>query len=191
MEGIRQVLEFWFDEETRSSWFEPTSTFDQTVRKSFAELFARAATGGLKAWQESADGCLALCILLDQMPRGMFRGHRRAYDTDGAALEVAVHAIGQGWDQDMPPERHQFLYLPFCHSEDLSNQLRGLALFEARGLSRGSEQAKKSFAVIRRFGRFPDRNAILGRANTPQEEAYLAERASNPEADGQSPDARP
>lgn len=175
MDGIQELLQFWFDDDTRPFWTEPTPAFDQTVRKRFAELFARAATGRLEAWQASADGCLALCILLNQIPRCMFRGDRRAFDTDAAALAVADHALQRGWDQGMPPERQRFLYYPFSHSEDLSNQLRGLALFEAQGLAEASTKAKESLIVIRRFGRFPERNTLLGRPNSAEEKAYLQE----------------
>jgi uncharacterized protein (DUF924 family) len=187
MDGIQELLQFWFDDETRPSWSEPTPAFDQSVRKRFAELFARAATGGLEEWQASAEGALALCILLDQIPRCMFRGDRRAFDTDAAALAVAEQALRRGWDREMSADRQRFLYYPFSHSEELSNQLRALALFEAQGQPQASQRAKESLAVIRRFGRFPERNVILGRPNTAEEEAYLQERVAASTVDGHPP----
>jgi uncharacterized protein (DUF924 family) len=175
MDGIDEVLEFWFQPDAKECWFEPTPAFDQTIRKQFAELFARAATGDLKGWEGSPEGCLALCILLDQMPRNMFRGHPRAFSTDSKALAVAERALAAGFDRDMPAERKQFIYLPFMHSESLANQLRALALFESQGMARNRRYAEEHVQIIRRFGRFPHRNAILGRDSTEAEEAYLDE----------------
>ena len=182
MHDIDEVLGFWFREDVRPLWFEPNPTFDQTIRKQFAELFARAATGELRAWESSAEGCLALCILLDQMPRNMFRGDARAFATDDKALAVAEHALGSGFDANLPAERKQFLYLPFMHSEALANQLRALALFESQGMPRNRRYAEEHVAVVRRFGRFPHRNAALGRASTEAEIAFLD---AAPELDGQ------
>jgi len=175
MHDIAEVLEFWFRDDVRPLWFESNPAFDQTIRKQFAELFARAATGELKGWESSAEGCLALCILLDQMPRNMFRGHPRAFTTDDKALAIADHALASGFDADLPPERKQFLYMPFMHSETLSNQLRALALFESQGMPRNRRYAEERVAIIRRFGRFPHRNAVLGRESTEAEIAHLEE----------------
>jgi uncharacterized protein (DUF924 family) len=175
MQGIQQVLDFWFSDRARERWFDPTPDFDQTVRKRFAELFARAATGSLREWETSADGCLALCILLDQLPRNMFRGNARAFGTDDKALKVAEHAVAQGFDHRLPAERRQFLFLPFMHSETLANQLRALALYEHAQLPEGRRFAERYMQIIRRFGRFPHRNALLGRPSTEDELAFLKE----------------
>ena len=175
MHDIADVLEFWFRDDVKLLWFESNPALDQTIRKQFAELFARAATGELKSWESSAEGCLALCILLDQMPRNMFRGNARAFTTDDKALAVAEHALASGFDAHLSPERKQFLYMPFMHSETLSNQLRALALFESQGMPRNRRYAEERVAIIRRFGRFPHRNAVLGRESTEAEIAYLAE----------------
>jgi uncharacterized protein (DUF924 family) len=175
MHDIEEVLEFWFREDVRPLWFEPNPAFDQTIRKQFAELFARAATGELRDWESSPEGCLALCILLDQMPRNMFRGDARAFATDDKALAVAERALAGRFDANLAAERKQFLYLPFMHSETLANQLRALALFESQGMPRSRRYAEQHVAIIRRFGRFPHRNAVLGRASTEAEIAYLEE----------------
>jgi len=175
MHDIEEVLEFWFREDVKPLWFDSNPAFDQAIRKQFAELFARAATGELKDWESSAEGCLALCILLDQMPRNMFRGDARAFTTDEKALAVAEHALARGFDAGLPAERKQFLYLPFMHAETLSNQLRALALFESQGMPRNRRYAEEHVAIIRRFGRFPHRNAVLGRESTEAEIAYLDE----------------
>lgn len=188
MHGIEELLEFWFHEDTRPFWYQPTPAFDQTIRKRFAELFARAATGELKSWEASAQGCLALCILLDQMPRSMFRDDRRAFGADDKVLAIAERAVAQRFDQELPPEQKQFLYTPFMRSEQLSNQLRAFALFEAAGLRHGSEQVEQRMAIIRRFGRFPHRNATLGRLSTADEIEFLEQHG---EANGATPPPRP
>ena len=183
MQGIPQVLDFWFSDEARQRWFDARPAFDQRLRKTFAELYARAATGDLQAWQSTAEGCLALVILLDQMPRNMFRGDARAFSTDLKALRVAEHALTQGFDHQLPPERKQFLYLPFMHSENLANQLRALALCERAGLAEARRSAEEHLRIIRRFGRFPHRNAVLGRESSEVERAYLEQR---PDSFGQA-----
>jgi uncharacterized protein (DUF924 family) len=188
MNGSEEVLEFWFRDDVKPHWFDSNPTLDQTIRKQFAELFARAATGELRDWETGAEGCLALCLLLDQMPRNMFRGDPRAFATDDKALAVAERALANRFDTQLPAERKQFRYLPFMHSETLANQLRALALFESQGMPQNRRHAEQAVAIIRRFGRFPHRNAILGRASTEAEKAYLEE---VPETYGQPAKAAP
>ena len=175
MHDIQEVLDFWFSEDGERHWFVPTPAFDQEVRRRFAERFAQAATGELRSWEENPEGCVALCILLDQMPRNMFRGSPRAFAADAKALAIAERAVSRGFDRGLSPEHKQFLYMPFLHSEELANQLRALALFEAAGLREALEYVKDHLALIRRFGRFPHRNAILGRTSTPEELDFLAQ----------------
>ena len=174
MPSIADVLTFWFSEVGRQHWFAPTPAFDQAVRERFADLSARAERGELSAWEESPEGCLALCVRLDQMPRNIFRGTSRAYAADHRARAVAERAVERGFDQGMPPEWKQFLYLPFSHSERLADQLRAMALFEAAGLDEAQVYVRGHLGIIRQFGRFPHRNAILGRSSTPEEFAFLA-----------------
>jgi uncharacterized protein (DUF924 family) len=172
---IREVLDFWFSEQAKAHWFQASPAFDQTIRKRFGELFARAATGEFESWESSPEGSLALCILLDQMPRNMFRGEASAYLADDRALPVAERAIRAGFDQRLPADHKQFLYLPFMHSEVLANQMRALALCEAAKLREPARHAAGHLQIIRRFGRFPHRNAILGRPSTPEELDFLEE----------------
>jgi uncharacterized protein (DUF924 family) len=175
LSSIDEVLAFWFSEDGRRRWFAPTPAFDRRIRERFAGLAARAAGGELEAWKGSARGCVALCVLLDQMPRHMFRGAPQAFATDHKALDVAARAVDLGFDQELPPEQRQFLYLPFSHSERLADQLRAAALFEAAQLSDALAYVRDHhLAIIRRFGRFPHRNAILGRPSTPEELEFLA-----------------
>jgi uncharacterized protein (DUF924 family) len=175
MDAIQEVLEVWFSDDVRRFWFRSSPAFDEAIRTAFDELFARAATGELRRWQESAEGCLALIILFDQIPRHMFRGDPRAFATDDKALAIAEHALAQGFDRELSREQKQFIYLPFMHSESLANQLRALALFESQGMSENRRFAEEHVAIIRRFARFPHRNAIFGRPTTEAEAQYLNE----------------
>jgi uncharacterized protein (DUF924 family) len=179
MRDVPEVLDFWFADDAERLWFASTPTFDQEIRKRFAGRFAQAANGELKSWEESPEGCVALCILLDQMPRNMFRGSPRAFATDAKALAIAERAVNRRFDRELTADHKQFLYLPFVHSEDVANQLRALALFEAAGLREALEYVRDRLALIRRFGRFPHRNAMLGRTSTSEELKFLAQRPND------------
>jgi uncharacterized protein (DUF924 family) len=176
-DGVRAVLAFWFSPETRDRWFEASEAFDAEVRRALGPWHDAAAAGRLETWRPSADGCLALCILLDQVPRNIFRGTSRAFATDAHALAVARHAIERGFDlalEDMDQRIH--FYLPFEHSESLADQERAVALCRERiGEGEYLTYAERHREIIARFGRFPHRNAILGRASTPEEVAFLGE----------------
>jgi uncharacterized protein (DUF924 family) len=117
IDGIREVLDFWFDPSSKVHWFKPDAAFDREVAARLGDLHRRAAGGELEAWQSSAEGCLALCILLDQAPRQLFRGEACAFATDVQALEVAELALAEGFDRALPAEHRVFLYLPLMHSE--------------------------------------------------------------------------
>jgi uncharacterized protein (DUF924 family) len=172
-DSIREVLDFWFNPSSKAHWFEPSAAFDQAVAARLGDLHRRAAGGAFEAWQSSAEGCLALCILLDQGPRQLFRGEARAFATDAKALAVAKRALAQGFDRQLPVEQRQFLYLPLMHSERLTDQERCVALYEAEELRHNLRHAADHAEIIRRFGRFPHRNVALGRTSTAAEEAYL------------------
>jgi uncharacterized protein (DUF924 family) len=169
----REVIDFWFADATRARWFDSTPEFDRALEGRFSALHEQAAAGELDHWRGSADGCLALCILLDQLPRNLFRGHARAFATDAQALAVAEHAIAAGFDQSLPADQRLFLYLPFEHSEDLAQQNRAVALIGTLDDERQVEHAVRHRKVVERFGRFPHRNTILRRATTPEEAAFL------------------
>jgi len=142
-----------------------------------AELKLRSpAAGGLADWLQKPKSCLALVIVLDQFPRNMFRGTARAFAADAAALEAARTIVDRGWDQAFSPDESTFAYLPFEHSESLQDQERSLRLFEG---NENYEWARKHYEVVRRFGRFPHRNAALGRASTPEEVEFLAQPGSS------------
>lgn len=166
------VLEFW---RTAGSdrWFESDPAFDAVVRDRFLAAHEAAAAGRLADWEASADGALALVILLDQFPRNMFRGTARAFATDAQAREVARRAVVRGFDRAVEEALRVFFYMPFMHSEELADQDYCVELLRALGDDNAMKYAELHRDAIRRFGRFPHRNEILGRASTPEESAYL------------------
>ncbi|MCL4679360.1 MAG: DUF924 family protein [Alphaproteobacteria bacterium] len=170
-----EVLRFWFEESQPQQWFQVNEDFDREIRERFLLTCEMAADGLSRHWASDADGCLALCIVLDQFPRNIFRDSPMAYAFDEMALQVAREAIQKGFDQILPPLRRRFLYLPFMHSEKIEDQSRSVKLFESmkKDDPLGYEHALRHRAVIERFGRFPARNADLGRKDTPQERDYL------------------
>jgi uncharacterized protein (DUF924 family) len=131
--------------------------------------------GELASWEMSDDGALALVIVLDQFPRNMFRGSAETYASDALARDVVQRAIDRGVDTRIDPTLREFLYLPFMHSEELADQIRCIALSRQAGLTESAKWAEHHAEIIRRFGRFPHRNGILGRTTTPDEQAFLDE----------------
>lgn len=168
------VLAFWFDARVRPRWFDSTPELDAEIRERFQALWERAARGELDDWARQVEGVLALAIVLDQLPLNMFRGDPRSFSTEAAAIRVAHEAVRDGLDRALAPERRVFLYMPLMHSENMADQDEAVRLFEASGLEDNLRFARHHRELVRRFGRFPHRNAILGRVSTPEELAYLA-----------------
>jgi uncharacterized protein (DUF924 family) len=197
------VLDFWFGppddaarEQHREIWFRATEEFDAALRREFLGDYEAAAAGALESWEASPEGALALVLLLDQLPRNIFRKDPRAYATDAAARAVADRAIERGFDQAVPPAWRVFFYMPFHHSEDLADQRRSVELFgtlprnpDRRGSLR--RYGRPYLEVIERFGRFPHRNEILGRQSTDAEIAFLAEAAARRASDQSGTGSRP
>ena len=187
MPSWEAVLDFWFGPldrrgPARREWFRKDVAFDEEIRRRFGALHRAAAAGECEPWRASPEPMLALVVVLDQFSRNLFRGDARAFGEDAHALECAREALERGDDLQLLPVQRQFLYMPFEHSEELADQeravelMRSLESFEAtRGVA---EWAEKHRAIIRRFGRFPHRNAALGRPSTPAEEAFLQEPGS-------------
>lgn len=167
------VLAFWFAPGNEVRWFDTDPAFDAEIARRYAALVEAACSGELAGWAATPDGSLALCVLLDQFPRNIWRGTPRAFACDAEARRVASNAIAAGHDRTVPAERRLFFYLPFEHSEDLADQERCLALM--RGLDDRDQLhwAERHHAVIVRFGRFPHRNAILGRPSSAEESEFL------------------
>jgi len=166
------VLVFW-RAAGPDKWFEKNDAFDAEIRARFLDTYAVAAAGRLAVWEHDAESALALVIVLDQFPRNMFRGDARTYTADPLARAVTERAIARAFDQRFPPAERRFFYLPFEHSENLADQERGVALCRAAGDEEGVKYAEIHADIIRRFGRFPHRNHVLGRATTAAEQAFL------------------
>jgi len=172
--SAEEIVEFWFCERVRPLWFQSTPAFDAELSERFLSIWQVAREGALSDWEASAEGALALVICMDQFPLNMFRGRAESFSSEAAAREVAERAIERGFDQSLSDPQKAFLYMPFMHSENPADQDRSVALFEAAGLNDNLSFAEHHREIIRRFGRFPHRNAILGREDTPQERAWLA-----------------
>lgn len=185
----RDVLDFWFGAQgspergrARDVWFRKDPAFDDAIRQRFGETVAIALAGGHGEWCATAHGALARVILLDQFTRNIFRDTPRAFAGDARALATAEDALVRGFDRELSVHERWFLYMPFEHAEDAAAQHRSLALFGALSRETGDdgalEWARKHAEIVFRFGRYPHRNAILGRASTPEEEAFLREPGS-------------
>jgi uncharacterized protein (DUF924 family) len=171
----RDVVDFW-RELGRERWFTRDENLDQLCRDRFGGLQEAAARGQLSAWEETPEGAMALLILLDQMPRNMFRGTPRAWATDPMAQRIAADAVERSFDRATADyEMRQFFYLPFMHAEEPALQERSVALYEAHGDAENLAFARHHHGIVARFGRFPHRNEALGRTSTEAELAFLAE----------------
>jgi uncharacterized protein (DUF924 family) len=165
---VREVLDFWFSR-TKEDWWRGSAEFDDEVRDRFAIEWARQGRRQVDDFVGDADTALAAVILFDQFPRNMFRGHADQFSTDPLALAIAKGAVDRGLDEALSPAERDLLYMPFQHSEDLEDQKRSVALFTALGDEYQLGFARKHHDVVERFGRFPHRNAVLGRAPRPAE----------------------
>ena len=173
-QALEDVLSFWFDPANRERWFERDPALDAEIARRFAPLVEDAAAGRLDALAGEPRGALALCVLLDQFPRNIWRGTKRAFACNGAARRVADQAVAAGLDRGLPPEQRLFLYLPFEHSESLADQERSVALCHSLHAADDTLAYARDHAdIIHRFGRFPHRNPALGRHSSPAERAFL------------------
>jgi len=180
------VLAFWFGSgadygKRHKRWFEKDAAFDAEVTRHFLGLYERLA--GNREWLDAAKPCLARIIVLDQLPRHMFRGSSRAFAADPLALEAARIAVDRGYDRDYLPVERLFAYLPFEHSENIDDQLRACELTEPLDRFAETEDAHRYACahrdIVARFGRFPHRNAALGRLSTPEEIEFLKQPGSS------------
>lgn len=192
MERVEEVLGFWFGDpedaageygRQRQVWFKKDPAFDDIIRQRFLRDVEQAMGGALEAWRDQPRPCLALVLLLDQLPRNLFRGDARSFASDRAALAAAYHALDQGYDQQVIPVERVFFYLPLEHSENLADQDRSVALVRSlhathSGFESALDYALRHREVIQRFGRFPHRNEVLGRETTPAEADFLRQPGS-------------
>ena len=185
--AAQEILAFWFGEgkergQSRTQWFKKDDAFDAEIRTRFLATFERATDGEFAHWIHQPHACLALIVLLDQFPRNMFRGSPRAFAADVLAREATRHALVNGFDAGLKPVERQFIYLPLEHSESLPDQEQCLKLMQALAPFDETREihiwAEKHLVIIRRFGRFPHRNAALGRASTVEEIEFLKQPGS-------------
>lgn len=172
------ILNFWIYEVGRDRWFEEDRALDQTIRDRFLPLHEQALKGDLKHWEETPEGMLALMLLFDQFPRRMFRGTSRAFETDELAIDLARNGIIKHFDDRIDRNFKLLFYLPFLNSESVGDQR--LALFYIRERVKENEwlsMAEQHLDIVQRFGRFPQRNPVLGRDPTPEEEEFLKKAA--------------
>jgi uncharacterized protein (DUF924 family) len=187
---LREVLDFWFGAPweagygaPRDAWFRKSRGFDHEIRDRFARLYAAAARGERDDWTRAARPAVALAIVLDQFPRNMYRDTPQAFASDARALAVAREVVARGLDRELLPVQRWFVYLPFEHAEDLEAQRESLRLFDSLGESPDvatvQDYARRHYDIVARFGRFPHRNATLGRESTPEERAFLTQPGSS------------
>ena len=174
----QQIIDFWFSEESRKLWFNSTPEFDLQLRECYRETWEQACRGELDHWMQTAEGCVALVIVLDQFPLNMFRGSAQCYASEAQSRDVARVALDRGFDAELNTEMKAFLYMPFMHSETLEDQELALQLFDQPGMESNLRFAQHHHGIIARFGRFPHRNAALGRVSSEAEIEYLDSKAA-------------
>ncbi|MGU9961913.1 MAG: DUF924 family protein [Candidatus Puniceispirillales bacterium WSBS_2018_MAG_OTU23] len=172
---IADINNFWFIDTAPKQWFIKDDQFDATLKKRFEEWVVKALAGSLDAWADTPMGTLALILLLDQMTRNIYRNTPAAFSGDAAALALSLNAVHRGYLDEMEAHPQQFLLMPMMHSEDINIQNQSLPLFKKYTSADTDEYAKKHQVIIARFGRFPHRNAVLGRVSSEEEIAFLKE----------------
>ena len=179
MTSFSDVIAFWFDELEPSDWWTKSIDFDQSIADRFGALHAAAAAGELWQWRREPLGRLAEILVLDQFSRNMFRDRSQAFAHDAMALALAQEAVAQGDDQPLSPPQRCFLYMPYMHSESRVVHEEAMRLFDQPGLEKNLDFERRHKVIIDQFGRYPHRNAILGRSSTPEEAAFLAQPGSS------------
>lgn len=178
-ESPATVNHFWFQELSPQDWFRKSATLDERITARFGATLSKAATGALSDWHESPSGRLAEVLVLDQFSRNIHRDSAKAFENDPAALALAATAIDHGADRALTAQQRAFLYMPFMHSESLTDHDTALALYRSLGLQNNLDAEIQHYAIIERFGRYPHRNALLGRESTAAEIAFLSEPGSS------------
>lgn len=173
-----EIIDFWYSDRIKSQWFASTPALDQEIYDQYGALWESAYLGNLDAWAKEVEGSLALVIVLDQFPLNMFRGQAKSFQSERKSVEIAQNTINQKFDQVIEKERLAFLYMPFMHSENLAEQDLSVKLFRGANLEGNIKFAEHHRDIVRKFGRFPHRNAILGRVSTPEETEYLASKGA-------------
>jgi len=174
MVEYQDLISFWFDEKNKPLWFNSTKEFDNELRNKFEDCLLAGKNGELKSWENNPLGLLALVILFDQIPLNIYRNTLAAFETEKKSRRVAKQCIDKNWHGSLDKEQQSFLYMPFMHSELMSDQQYALTLFEEAGLQENVKFANHHRNIIEKFGRFPHRNKVLGRESTQAELDYLS-----------------
>lgn len=174
-----QILEFWFDEVETAQWWRGNAAFDRLIADRFGAMHAAATRCELYAWRTTPAGRLAEIIVLDQFSRNIHRGTPSAFANDALALALAQEAVHAGADRPLPQVRRNFVYMPYMHSESPEIHVTGTILFRDNGDESTVEFARRHREIIERFGRYPHRNAILGRTSTAAEIEFLGQAGSS------------
>ncbi len=167
------ILHFWFHQSTTAQHWQKNTDYDNTIRYRFEQVYVQAAKGEMHNWRNTPEGRLAEIIVLDQFPRNMFRNSPRAFATDGMALVLAETAVALGVDKKLGAEEQAYLYMPYMHSESKTIHRLAVKLFSGKGLAENLTYEIRHKTIIDRFGRYPHRNAILGRTSTAEELEFL------------------
>ena len=165
------VLDYWFSEKSKQFWFASTPQVDNEIKVRFESVWEKAAEGEYSQWRDTADGSVALIVILDQLPLNMFRSDPKGFQTENMAVEVALNAINNGFDEELNDEKLLFLFMPLMHSENIDHQNLQVYLFDKYNFN--LEFSKHHRDLVKKFGRFPHRNEILGRMSTMEELDYL------------------
>lgn len=168
------MIDFWFGEVPEDKWFARDDALDAAIADRFARVRDGIVASRAEGWRGDPETLLAAVIVLDQFSRNLFRGQAEAFAADPLALDLTRMAISKGWDRSVPPEQRAFLYMPLMHAEDEEAQAESVACFTALGNANNLKYARDHADAIARFGRFPGRNAALGRVSTDDETAFLA-----------------
>lgn len=173
MSTPNDIRDFWFSDAVQPYWFARSDEVDERIRNDFADAYEAAHRGDLDHWMKNAPDALSLIIALDQFPRNLFRGSGRSFESNDSALSYARTALDHAYNRELSETERQFFYLPFMHSEELADQNRSVKLYEALGNESALDFAHQHRDIIAQFGRFPHRNAVLGRNDTSEEAEFL------------------
>lgn len=176
---FQDVLNFWFHEIDPAMWWQKSAQFDAQINQRFGDLHRQAVLSELYSWRDSAQSALAEILVLDQFSRNIYRDQPQSFAADSMALALAQAAVREGYQQQLSPTETVFLYLPYMHSESLLIHEQAVKLYTELGKADNLEFEHKHKAIIERFGRYPHRNKILGRASTPEEEEFLEQPGSS------------
>jgi len=168
-----QILEYWFSDEMKKHWFFSTAEIDKEIKNKFEQFWIIAKEGTLSDWENTATGCLALCIILDQLPLNMFRGEAKSFSSEQKAVAISKHAISKKYDEILPGDKLAFLFMPLMHSENMSDQDLAVAMFEKYDMKENARFAKHHRDIVNKYGRFPHRNKALSRTSSKEEIEYL------------------